>query len=43
MPRRLALADMDAAARVHRRAFDQALPTLAGLHGTAPFPPAVFP
>ncbi|MGF6433776.1 GNAT family N-acetyltransferase [Bradyrhizobium elkanii] len=30
--RRLALADMDAAARVHRTAFDQALPWLAGLH-----------
>ncbi|MCC8943416.1 GNAT family N-acetyltransferase [Bradyrhizobium sp. Arg68] len=30
--RRLALADMDAAARVHRAAFDHALPWLAGLH-----------
>ncbi|MDI2057261.1 MULTISPECIES: GNAT family N-acetyltransferase [Bradyrhizobium] len=30
--RRLTLADMDAAARVHRTAFDQALPWLAGLH-----------
>ena len=30
--RRLELADMDAAARVHRAAFDQALPRLAGLH-----------
>ncbi|WP_430640587.1 hypothetical protein [Bradyrhizobium brasilense] len=30
--RRLVLADMDAAARVHRAAFDQALPWLAGLH-----------
>jgi GNAT superfamily N-acetyltransferase len=30
--RRLALADMDAAARVHRAAFDDALPWLAGLH-----------
>ncbi|MGF6309341.1 GNAT superfamily N-acetyltransferase [Bradyrhizobium sp. i1.8.4] len=29
--RRLALADMDAAARVHRAAFDDALPWLAGL------------
>ena len=32
MLRRLELADMDAAARVHRTAFDQALPSLAGLH-----------
>ena len=32
MLRRLALADMDAAARVHRIAFDQAMPWLAGLH-----------
>ncbi|MGY4479506.1 ribosomal protein S18 acetylase RimI-like enzyme [Bradyrhizobium sp. USDA 3364] len=30
--RRLALADMDAAARVHRAAFDHALPWLTGLH-----------
>ncbi|MCP1844202.1 hypothetical protein ACVIHI_002878 [Bradyrhizobium sp. USDA 4524] len=30
--RRLVLADMDVAARVHRAAFDQALPRLAGLH-----------
>jgi GNAT superfamily N-acetyltransferase len=30
--RRLQLADMDAAARVHRAAFDEALPWLAGLH-----------
>ncbi|WP_166296115.1 GNAT family N-acetyltransferase [Bradyrhizobium sp. 27S5] len=30
--RQLALADMDAAARVHRAAFDHALPWLAGLH-----------
>jgi GNAT superfamily N-acetyltransferase len=30
--RQLDLADMDAAARVHRAAFDQALPWLAGLH-----------
>jgi GNAT superfamily N-acetyltransferase len=30
--RRLQLADMDAAARVHRAAFDQALPWLIGLH-----------
>ncbi|WP_456710680.1 GNAT family N-acetyltransferase [Bradyrhizobium sp. USDA 4452] len=30
--RRLALADMDAAACVHRAAFDDALPWLAGLH-----------
>jgi GNAT superfamily N-acetyltransferase len=30
--RQLGLADMDAAARVHRIAFDQALPWLAGLH-----------
>jgi GNAT superfamily N-acetyltransferase len=32
MLRRLELPDMDAAARVHRIAFDRALPTLAGLH-----------
>jgi GNAT superfamily N-acetyltransferase len=32
MLRKLKLADMDAAARVHRTAFDRALPTLAGLH-----------
>lgn len=32
MPRRLALVDMDLAAGVHRRAFDQAMPWLAGLH-----------
>jgi GNAT superfamily N-acetyltransferase len=32
MLRRLELADMEAAARVLRRAFDHALPTLAGLH-----------
>jgi GNAT superfamily N-acetyltransferase len=32
MLRQLELADMDAAARVHRTAFDYALPTLAGLH-----------
>lgn len=30
--RKLALADMDAAARVHRAAFDDRLPWLAGLH-----------
>ena len=30
--RQLELADMDEAARVHRLAFDQALPWLAGLH-----------
>lgn len=30
--RRLALDDMDAAARVHRAAFDHALPWLTGLH-----------
>jgi ribosomal protein S18 acetylase RimI-like enzyme len=30
--RRLELADMEQAARVHRRAFDAALPWLAGLH-----------
>jgi GNAT superfamily N-acetyltransferase len=30
--RRLELHDMDAAARIHRAAFDQALPALAGLH-----------
>ncbi|WP_298369296.1 GNAT family N-acetyltransferase [uncultured Bradyrhizobium sp.] len=30
--RRRTLADMDAAARVHRAAFDDALPWLAGLH-----------
>jgi GNAT superfamily N-acetyltransferase len=32
MLRRLELVDMDAAARVHRTAFDLALPWLAGLH-----------
>lgn len=32
MLRRLALSDMDAAARIHRIAFDRALPALAGLH-----------
>ena len=32
MLRRLALADMDAAACVHRTAFDQAMPSLIGLH-----------
>ncbi|WP_245474197.1 GNAT family N-acetyltransferase [Bradyrhizobium zhanjiangense] len=32
MLRQLALADMDAAAQVHRIAFDQAMPWLAGLH-----------
>jgi len=32
MLRRLALEDMDLAARIHRIAFDQALPTLVGLH-----------
>jgi GNAT superfamily N-acetyltransferase len=32
MLRQLQLADMDAAARVHRSAFDHALPALAGLH-----------
>jgi GNAT superfamily N-acetyltransferase len=32
MPRRLELAEMDAAARIHREAFDQALPWLKGLH-----------
>jgi GNAT superfamily N-acetyltransferase len=32
MLRRLALSDMDAAARVHRIAFDQALPALKCLH-----------
>ena len=32
MLRQLELADMDAAARVHRIAFDHALPWLAGLH-----------
>jgi GNAT superfamily N-acetyltransferase len=32
MIRRLALEDMDCAAKVHRVSFDQALPTLAGLH-----------
>lgn len=30
--RRLTLSDMDEAALVHRTAFDQALPSLAGLH-----------
>lgn len=32
MLRQLKFADMDAAARVHRTAFDYALPSLAGLH-----------
>ena len=32
MLKQLQLADMDAAARVHRAAFDHALPSLAGLH-----------
>jgi len=32
MLRRLELSDMDAAARIHRIAFDRALPGLAGLH-----------
>jgi GNAT superfamily N-acetyltransferase len=32
MLRQLELADMDEAARLHRAAFDQALPWLAGLH-----------
>lgn len=32
MLRRLALADMGAAAQVHRTAFDQAMPWLVGLH-----------
>src|SRR5215510_1774143 len=32
MLRRLALDDMDLAAKIHRVAFDHALPTLAGLH-----------
>jgi ribosomal protein S18 acetylase RimI-like enzyme len=32
MLRQLAVEDMDAAAMVHRISFDQALPTLAGLH-----------
>jgi len=32
MIRRLALEDMECAAKVHRVSFDQALPTLAGLH-----------
>src|SRR5512138_3593750 len=32
MLRQLELADMDAAARVHRASFDHALPWLAGLH-----------
>jgi GNAT superfamily N-acetyltransferase len=32
MLRQLELADMDAAARLHRTAFAHALPTLAGLH-----------
>jgi GNAT superfamily N-acetyltransferase len=35
MQRRLELADMDAAALVHRAAFDDALPWLAGLHTPA--------
>ncbi|MBA2400728.1 MAG: GNAT family N-acetyltransferase, partial [Bradyrhizobium sp.] len=30
--RQLELADMDAAARVHRASFDHSLPWLAGLH-----------
>jgi len=33
--RQLALTDMDAAAQVHRAAFDHALPWLAGLHTSA--------
>jgi GNAT superfamily N-acetyltransferase len=32
MLRRLAFGDMDLAARIHRVSFDDALPTLAGLH-----------
>jgi hypothetical protein len=32
MLKQLALVDMDAAARVHRIAFDQAMPWLVGLH-----------
>jgi GNAT superfamily N-acetyltransferase len=32
MLRQLAIEDMDSAAVVHRMSFDQALPTLAGLH-----------
>src|SRR5882757_4208589 len=35
MLRQLTLSDMDAAARVHRAAFDDALPWLAGLHTPA--------
>jgi hypothetical protein len=35
MLRQLTLADMDEAATVHRRSFDHALPTLAGLHTPA--------
>jgi GNAT superfamily N-acetyltransferase len=35
MLRKLALTDMDAAALVHRAAFDDALPALAGLHTPA--------
>src|SRR6267154_4632929 len=35
MLKQLALADMDAAARVHRAAFDAAMPWLAGLHTPA--------
>ena len=35
MQRQLELADMDAAALVHRAAFDDALPWLAGLHTPA--------
>jgi len=35
MLKRLEVADMDAAAQVHRNAFDQALPWLAGLHTPA--------
>jgi hypothetical protein len=32
MLRQLTLEDMDSAAVIHRKSFDQALPTLAGLH-----------
>ena len=35
MPKQLALSDMDAAALVHRAAFDAAMPWLAGLHTPA--------
>jgi GNAT superfamily N-acetyltransferase len=35
MLRKLALTDMDAAALIHRAAFDDALPALAGLHTPA--------